>query len=294
MQEIAHHLWFDREAREAAEFYTRTFEASKIKNTTTLHDTPSGSVDLVALDLWGQEFRFISAGPLFKFNPSVSFLVASNSVEEVDVLWERLSKGGSTLMELGQYPWSEKYGWTRDKFGLSWQLMYTGESGINRRIAPKLMYVGSQCGRAEEAISLYTSVFHGAKAGPFLRYGRGEEPDKEGTIKHAAFTLEGQEFAAMDSAYPHDFAFNEAISFMVLCDNQQEIDDYWEKLSADPKAEQCGWIKDKFGLSWQIVPAVMDEMLRNKDKKALARVTQAFLKMKKFDIEALKRAYEGK
>jgi len=96
----------------------------------------------------------------------------------------------------------------------------------------------------------------------------------------------------MDSAYKHSFAFNEAISFIVYCDTQEEIDYYWEKLSAVPEAEQCGWLKDKYGLSWQIVPTAMNEMMKGKDKKKLARVTEAFLKMKKFDIAALKRAYK--
>ena len=156
------------------------------------------------------------------------------------------------------------------------------------------MFVGKQCGKAEEAINFYASVFHHAKVGDILRYSKGEEPDKEGTIKHAAFTLEGQEFAAMDSAHKHNFTFNEAISFMVHCDTQEEIDYYWGKLSAEPKAEQCGWLKDKYGLSWQIVPTVMDEMLKDKDKKKLARVTEAVLKMKKFDIAKLKEAYKGR
>ena len=96
----------------------------------------------------------------------------------------------------------------------------------------------------------------------------------------------------MDSAREHKFAFNEAISFIVPCDTQGEIDHYWGKLSSDPKAEQCGWLKDKYGLSWQIVPAVMNEMMKDKDEKKLARVTDAFLKMKKFDIAKLKEAYE--
>jgi len=103
--------------------------------------------------------------------------------------------------------------------------------------------------------------------------------------------LLGQEFMLI-SAGPL-FKFNEAISFMVYCDTQEEIDYYWEKLSAVPEAEQCGWLKDKYGLSWQIVPTVMGKMMRDKDKKKLARVTEAFLKMKKFDIAALKRAYKG-
>lgn len=154
MQKITPHLWFDREAKEAAEFYTSVFPDSAIRDTTTLHNTPSGSVDIVTIELLGQEFMLISAGPLFKFN--------------------------------------------------------------------------------------------------------------------------------------------EAISFIVSCDTQEEMDYYWEKLSAVPEAEQCGWLKDRYGLSWQIVPAVMRDMMTDKDEKKIARVTEAFLTMKKFDIAALKRAYEGR
>jgi predicted 3-demethylubiquinone-9 3-methyltransferase (glyoxalase superfamily) len=294
MDKITPHLWFDKEAKEAAKFYTSIFKTSKIKNITTLHNTPSGSADLVTIELLGQEFTLISAGPLFKFNPSVSFLVACNTKEEVSELWEKLFEGGTALMELGEYAFSEKYGWVQDRYGLSWQLMFFGEQEITQRITPTLMFVGDISGKAEEAINFYVSVFHKARVGDVLRYGKGEEPDKEGTIKHAAFILEGQEFAAMDSAHEHNFTFNEAISLMVHCDTQDELDYYWDKLSADPKAEQCGWLKDKYGLSWQIVPNIMDKMLREKDKKKVARVTEAFLKMKKFDIAKLKKAYKGK
>jgi len=181
----------------------------------------------------------------------------------------------------------------QDRYGLSWQVMFMGDRNKKQKIIPTLMFVGDVCGKAEEAINFYASVFHNAKVGDILRYGKDEEPDKEGTIKHAAFTLEGQEFAAMDSAHKHNFTFNEAISFMVHCETQEGIDYYWEKLSADPKAEQCGWLKDKYGLSWQIVPTVMDEMLQDPDKGNVERVTDAFLKMKKFDISELKEAYEG-
>src|SRR5437660_5263043 len=291
MQTITPHLWFDKEAKEAAELYTSIFKHSKIKNAATLHNTPSGSVDLLTIELMGQEFRLISAGPLFKFTPAVSFLVACDTKNEVDALWNELSKGGSALMELAEYPFSEKYGWTQDRYGLSWQVMFMGAREIKQKIIPTLMFVGDVCGKAEEAINSYVSVFHNAKVGDIVRYGRGEEPDKEGTVKHASFKLEELQFAAMDSARGHNFTFNEAISFVVHCDTQQEIDYYWEKLSAVRAAEQCGWLKDRYGLSWQIVPTVMDEMLKGKDEKKIARVTEAFLKMKKFDIEALKRAY---
>jgi predicted 3-demethylubiquinone-9 3-methyltransferase (glyoxalase superfamily) len=297
MHKITPHLWFDKEAKEAAEFYTSVFGASlgkdsRVKNTTTLHDTPSGTVDIVTIDLLGLEFTLISAGPLFKFNPSISFLVPCKTKDEMGVLWEKLSAKGVVLMPLGAYPFSEKYGWTQDRYGLSWQVMFSGDRVIKQNIIPTLMFVGDVCGKTEEAINFYASLFHDAKVGDILRYSRGEEPDKEGTVKHASFTLEGQEFAAMDSAHGHNFMFNEAISLMVHCDTQDEIDYHWGKLSAVPAAEQCGWLKDRYGLSWQIVPNVMDKMLKNKDQKKIARVTQAFLKMKKFDIAALQQAYE--
>ena len=294
MRKITTHLWFDKEAKEAAELYVSVFKDAKIRSSAQLQDTPSGTVDLVAIELRGQEFTLLSAGPLFKFTPAVSFLVACKTKEEVDALWGQLSKGGSALMELGKYPFSERYGWVQDRYGLSWQLTFTGGREVGQKIIPTLMFVGKQSGKAEEAINTYASVFRNAKVGNVLRYGKGEEPDKEGTIKHAAFTLEGQEFAAMDSARPHDFTFNEAISFVVHCDTQREIDHYWGKLSAVPEAEQCGWLKDKYGLSWQIVPTAMDEMLKDKDKKRTARVTEAFLKMKKFDLAELQKAYEGR
>ena len=288
---ITTHLWFDKEAREAGRLYTSLFKDSKVKDTTTLEGTPSGSVDIVTVDLAGQQFTLLSAGPLFKFTPAVSFLIACRTKGEADELWKVLEKGGSALMDLGQYPFSERFGWLKDKYGLSWQIMFIGDRPIRQKITPTLMFVGEVAGKAEEAINYYTSVFHDAKVGNIQRHGKGEEPEREGTIKHAAFTLEGGEFAAMDSARPHDFTFNEAISFMVHCETQNEIDYYWDRLSADPTAEQCGWLKDKYGLSWQIVPNVMDEMMKSKDKKKLARVTVAFLKMKKFDIKALERAF---
>ncbi len=292
MQTITPHLWFDKEAKEAAKLYTSVFTDSRVKNTAVLHNTPSGTVDLLTIELLGQEFRLISAGPLFKFTPAVSFLVACDTKDEVDALWYELSEAGSALMELGEYPFSERYGWTQDRYGLSWQVMFMGERAVEHRITPTLMFVGEQCGRAEEAINFYASVFHSAKVGHILRYGKNEGPDKEGTIKHAGVALEGEGFAVMDSARTHNFGFNEAISFMVHCNTKEEIDYFWEKLSADPKAEACGWLKDKFGLSWQVVPTVMEPMLWDKNETKLARVTEAFLKMKKFDIAKLKEAYD--
>ncbi len=288
---ITPHLWYDTEAVEAAEFYSATFPNSRVTNVTTIHDTPSGDCDVVSFELSGQRFMAISAGPLFTFNPSVSFLVRCENADEVDGIWAKLAQGGSALMPLDSYPFSRRYGWMRDRYGLSWQLMLAADEATTAPVMPMLMFVGDVCGKAQEAITHYRSIFPDSSLGQLVSYGKNEEPDREGTVKHASFALGGQWFAAMDSAHDHDFSFNEAISLMVHCDTQAEIDRYWDGLSAVPEAEQCGWLKDRYGLSWQIVPSAMDEMLRRGEKEQVARVTEAFLKMKKFDIAELERAY---
>jgi predicted 3-demethylubiquinone-9 3-methyltransferase (glyoxalase superfamily) len=296
MRRITPHLWFDHEAREAAEFHTSILPDSKVTNITTLHDTPSGDCDVVSFQLANQPFMAISAGPLFKFNPSISFHIKCRTVDEVDAVWGKLAPRGTVLMELGEYPFSKRFGWLADRYGLSWQIIHAGEQEIKQRITPALMFVGAVCGKAEEAASLYTSVFAGSagssasQINSMMRYGPGEAPDRDGTVKFAAFELLGQEFGAMDSAHAHQFGFNEAISFLVPCDTQREIDYLWSKLSADPKAEQCGWLKDKYGVSWQISSAMLHEIMSSGDQKKIDRVTQAFLQMKKIDLAELERA----
>jgi predicted 3-demethylubiquinone-9 3-methyltransferase (glyoxalase superfamily) len=293
VKKITPHLWFDKEAVEAATFYTSVFENSKITHTATLHDTPSGDCDIVSFELSGQPFMAISAGPLFKFNPSISFHVKCKTKEETEVIWKKLSAGGSVLMEFGKYPFSELYGWCSDRYGLSWQIIYAGDKPFGQKIVPVLMFTNDVCGKAEEAVKFYTSIFPKGSVDMVVRYGKGEAPDKEGTVKYTSFKLNSQDFGAMDSAHEHKFDFNEAVSLLVPCDTQKEIDHYWEKMSAVPESEQCGWLKDKFGVSWQISSSAMEKMMSDKDEKKVARLTKAFLKMKKFDIEALKRVYEG-
>ncbi len=298
IQNIVPHLWYDKEAQEAAEYYASIFPDSKLTNVTTLHDTPSGDADLVSFELWGQKFMAINGGPYFKFNPSVSFFVNFDPSREKDAgekivkVWNKLSEGGTVLMPLGQYPFSEKYGWIQDRYGLSWQLILTNPEGEERpAILPSLLFVGDQCGKAEEAIHFYLSVFECAKQGHIARYPQGMEPNKEGTIMFTDFLLENQWFAAMDSAEAHPFSFNEAISFMVYCDTQKEIDHYWNKLSAHPEAEQCGWLKDQYGVSWQIVPRGMEEVMSSTPEQ-IARVNEAILQMKKIDLAELQKVYK--
>jgi len=298
---ITAHLWFDNNAKEAAEFYAGAFADSRITSAGVIRDTPSGDCDIVSFELRGQPFMAISAGPLFKFNPSVSFMVNFDPSTDaaarahLDELWKQLSDGGSVLMPLQAYPFSEHYGWVQDRFGVSWQLILTNPAGEPRpAIIPALMFTQGVAGRAEEAIDLYCSVFKDSKRGTTARYGKGMEPDQEGTLMFADFFIGNTWLAAMDSAGRHDFTFNEAISLLIPCESQADIDYYWGKLSADPAAEQCGWLKDKFGLSWQVWPTAMGEMMASGTPEQLARVTKAFLPMKKFDLAALQAAYEGR
>ncbi|HVM16192.1 MAG TPA: VOC family protein [Gaiellaceae bacterium] len=291
--QITPHLWFDTQAVEAAEFYASTFPDSSVGDVATLRDTPSGDTDVVSFRLCGQPFMAISAGPLFRFTPAISFLVRCGSAEEVDELWARLAEGGTALMALEAYPFSERYGWLEDRYGLSWQLMAVGGGEVGQRIVPTLMFTGDVSGRAEEAMRFYASVFPDSEVGEIARYGAGQPHDAEGTVMHGSFRLAGQDFAAMDSAYPHGFGFNEAVSLMVGCDSQEEIDRYWERLSGVPEAEQCGWLKDRYGVSWQVVPSKLDELVARGTEEQRARVTASLLQMKKLDLAELEQAYEA-
>jgi predicted 3-demethylubiquinone-9 3-methyltransferase (glyoxalase superfamily) len=297
MQKIIPHLWFDKEAKEAAEFYTSFFPNSIIKNITTIIDTPSGDADIVAFELMGYSFMAISAGPIFKINPSISFMLNFDpsldpkAREQLDMMWNKLAEGGKILMPIDKYPFSERYGWVQDKYGVTWQLILTDPAGEKRpSLVPSLMFVGDVNGKAEEATSFYISIFKDSKRGVLFPYPADMQPKNEG-VMFTDFELLGQWFAAMDGGLQHDFKFNEAISLIVKCDDQKEIDYYWEKLSAVPESEQCGWLKDKYGLSWQITPKELDEMLSKGTREQKGRVTQAFLKMKKFDIAKLREAY---
>lgn len=292
MQKIIPNLWFDTEAKEATAFYTTLFENSKVTNVSQITDTPSGDCDIVSFTLAGQEFLAISAGPYFKLNPSISLFVVFDTEEEIDRVWKSLADGAKVLMPYQKYEWAQKYGWLQDKYGLSWQLSMSDNHDLAQKITPFLMFTQEKAGKVKEALELYTSVFPNSKIDMVVEYTK-DDGDTEGFIKHSRFTLNGQHFMAMESSLQHEFTFNEAFSLIVQCDTQEEIDRYWEKLSAIPESEQCGWLKDTYGVSWQITPAKMEEFLSSGDAERTARVTQAFLPMKKIDIETLKKAYEG-
>lgn len=298
MQKIVPHLWFDKEAKEAAEFYVSVFPDSKITSSRVITGTPSGDCDVLSFQIMGYSFESISAGPYFKLNPSISFMVNfdpsrdTDAKSKLDEIWNKLIPGGKVMMPLQEYPFSKHYGWVKDKYGISWQLILTNPEGEPRpTIIPSLMFTQGMTGKTEEATDFYVSIFKDSRRGALALYPDGGAPDAESKVMFTDFKLEGQWFSAMDGGHMHEFGFNEGISYMVKCESQEEIDYYWEKLSAVPESEQCGWLKDKYGVSWQIVPTTMDTMMKEGTEEQVKKVTQAFLQMKKFDIAKLEAAY---
>lgn len=293
MPKIIPHLWYDKEAREAADFYMSLFDQSQLLSSAVIPGTPSGDTEIINFELAGQQFSAISAGPYFRFNPTVSFMVTCRTAEEVDRKWQALVEGGTELMPLGAYPFSGRYAWIQDRYGLSWQLMLAGSEQAGSKITPNLLFSNGVCGKAEEAVRYYVEIFPDSEIGFISKYSEGEASSPKAQVNYSSFELCGMPFSAMDNGFDVDFSFNEAFSFIVNCDNQREIDDYWARLSAVPEAEQCGWLKDKYGLSWQIVPSNMGEIMSGGSEDEIRRVTEAFLKMKKLDIAALERARQG-
>ncbi|HAH25404.1 MAG TPA: hypothetical protein DCL77_16880 [Prolixibacteraceae bacterium] len=297
MQKITPFLWFDHQAEEAANFYTSIFKNSKIKLIThygpegaKASGSEEGSVMTVVFKLEDQEFVALNGGSEFEITPAISFYVNCETEQEIDTLWEKLSEGGTVLMQLNKYPFSEKFGWLKDKFGVTWQLMI-GEG--MQKITPFLMFGGEQSGKAEEAINFYVSLFPNSGIIHLERY-ESTEDEIEGTIKYARFSLDEQEFLAMDSIREHSFTFTPALSMVVNCKSQEEVNHFWDKLTegGDKKAQQCGWLQDKYGVSWQIVPLEIEEMISDTDAEKSRRVMKAMLQMKKLDINALRAAYQ--
>ncbi len=271
-------LWFDGKAKEAAAFYCSVFPDSTITDESPV---------VVNFESAGQRFMCLNGGPEFTFNPSISFYVVCESENEINNTWQRLLEGGSVQMPFDTYEWSDKYGWLRDRYGVNWQLSLGRIEDIGQKFTPVLMFTEKQHGKALQTIRFYTSVFKNSSIVMIMNYSK-KDNEIEGTIKHAQFKLGEQVFMAMDSSLMHGFSFNEAVSFLVECETQDEIDYYWNNLTEGGEEVQCGWLKDKFGISWQVVPAILKELMS--DPSRSERVTKAFLKMKKFNIDALMNA----
>jgi predicted 3-demethylubiquinone-9 3-methyltransferase (glyoxalase superfamily) len=272
-------LWFDGQAKAAAEYYCAIFSNSKII---------ADSDIAVQFELEGSKMMGLNGGPMFKITPAISLFVNCETVDEINRIWHWLSEGGSAMIPIGQYPWSERYGWVIDKFGMTWQLMLGDFSPEGQKIIPSLLFVNELFGKGVQAINDYSSIFEDSKIHHLEIYQEGEE-QPAGTLKFGSFSLGNAKFAAMDGPGTHQFGFNEGVSLVVECETQEEIDFFWETLIRDGGAEsQCGWLKDKYGVSWQIIPASLGSLMSDPERGQ--RAMQQLLKMKKLDINILKNA----
>lgn len=273
-------IWFENNGTEAAQYYSTIFPNTHII-------TDNGMVQILSIN--GQYMMFLTAGPVFKPNASVSFLIANKDETETERLFNELKKEGAVLMPLDSYPFSKKYGWVLDKYGITWQL-YTGEKGnTDQYFTPTLMFINQQNGRAKEAINYYTKLFPHSHTEGVLEYDGSE--DINGNVQHAQFNINGYTLACMDSSLSHPFDFDEGISIVVMTKDQEETDYYWDNMTKDGGAEsKCGWLKDKFGLSWQIVPKKSIELLNHSDAAIAKKVTDVLMKMNKIIIADLEAA----
>jgi len=268
-------LWFDGQAKAAAELYCSLFGNSKITVESPL---------VVRFELDGFQVMGLNGGPMFRINPSISLYVTCGSVDEIDRLWAGLSEGGFVMMPLDTYPWSRRYGWLVDKFGMTWQLTLGDLPAGAQKIVPALLFVGDQFGQAQNAINQYIKIFPDSRSLVQELYGPDEEP-LTGNLKFGQFSLGRDQFIAMDGPGTHEFGFNEGVSFVVECDTQEEIDHYWDTLCEGGNESQCGWLKDRFGVSWQIVPKVLASLMDDPDRGA--RVMEVVLKSGKLIIRDL-------
>lgn len=262
-------IWFNDNAKEAFQDYVATFADSHIVESSPV---------VVSAGLSHVPFIGINGGPYFTVNPAISFMVICESPDEIDRLWSMLGNGGSVMMPLDSYPWSPHYGWIQDKNQVSWQLYQGSLDDVNRQpIVPTLMFCGPQQGKCQEAIDFYASVFTDFSQQGVALYPEG---DAQGQVMHAQFVANGFTLMAMDSGVPQDFTFNEGVSLVVSCADQAEIDYYWQAFTSSGQESRCGWCKDRYGVSWQIVPQHIDELLRDNPaaNKALMKMTKIIIK----------------
>lgn len=291
-------LWFDQQAEAAVNFYGEVFGNTEIINVSRYskkghehHQKPEGTALAVSFSMHGQEFLALNGGPMYQHNPGISFYVTCETDEEADKVWQALAEEGKVLMPYDKYPWSEKYGWLNDRYGVSWQISLGKLSDVKQKFVPSLMFVDSKFGKVEAAIDFYLEIFKPSNLEGITRYSE-QDPDETGKVKHAQFYLEGNTFMLMESSLAHDFDITPAISFIITCDEQEEVDFYWDKLTqGEGDAVQCGWLYDQYGVSWQVVPRMLSEGM--KDPEKARKLTAAFMPMKKLDIRALEKAIQS-
>ena len=275
-QKIVPNIWCNGNAEEVVDFYRKAFPDTEelgrsyypTEGLADFQQALAGKVLVVEFAIRGFRMITINAGPEFTPTPMLSFMINFDPASDdqaatrIDEVWERLAEGGQILMPLDAYPFSRRYGWVQDRFGVSWQLMLTDPDGDPRPfVIPALMFAGDNVNRAEEAVTIYTSLFDDATVGTLARYDQDQDAVKAGALMFGEFAVGDQWLAVMDSPAAHDFTFNEGVSLQIECADQAEIDHFWERLSTVPEAEACGWCKDQFGVSWQVVPRGMEQQL---------------------------------
>ncbi len=268
-------LWFDNQAKEAATFYCSIFKNSKINTETPV---------VTSFELNGKQIMGLNGGLIFQITPAISLSVNCDSANEADRIWNILIDGGHVMMEIDKYPWSERYGWLIDKFNMTWQISSTGSNNGELRILPSFLFTDKRFGQAGDAIKFYSSVFEKSATNVMVLYP--ENDPNEGKMMYSEFSINGTEMIAMDGPGGHDFSFNEGVSLVVECENQQEIDYFWEKLTEGGEESMCGWLKDKYGVSWQIIPAILPKLMADPRKAPL--LFESLKNMRKLEIDKLK------
>lgn len=272
-QTITPNLWFGSDVSEAIDRYVAIFDplvpgGARVTGTThyptegllDFQESSAGQVLTVDFVLGDTAFTAINGGPAFTPNASISFFVRLPDRGAVTALWDALSEGGSALMELGSYPFNDHYGWVQDRHGFSWQVALAGREP-GPVVVPSLLFTGDGVGRAETALRRYVDVL-GGEVGTLAPYPEPSGPASAGDLMYGDARVGTSALAAMDSGVDMDAPFGPAISFLVACDGQEELDRVWAELSRVPEAEQCGWCTDEFGVSWQVVPANLGELMQ--------------------------------
>ncbi|WP_143961113.1 VOC family protein [Litoribacter populi] len=294
-------FWFDGNAEEAANFYIETFQDGKVNHITRYgkagkehHGQEEGSVLSVEFQIYDSHFTALNGGDVFSPNPSISFYVTYEDEEQLDGVWKTLATNGNILMPLDKYDWSQKYGWVQDRFGVSWQLSLGNMEDVkHQKIVPTFLFPHTQPGQAAPAIEYYTSIFPDSDVIGILQYPAEDQDGNAGNVMHAQFSLLGKQIMAMDSGVPQDYSFTEGISFVILCEDQAEVDHYWNSLSQDGEEQPCGWLKDKFGVSWQVIPRRMMELFKSNEQEAKERLSACMFKMKRLVMSELEEAFEN-
>lgn len=287
MQKIIPHLWFDKEALEAVQLYTSLFPDSHMDWIHDLTDTPSGDAVLVQFQLANLTLAAISAGPYFKLNESTSLMVHFQNKDELNRIFEALSEAGRVLMPLGEYPFNSHYVWFEDRFGLSWQFFYSPENSRAVQLEICLLFSQKQVGQARSFLEKAQALFLNSQIGTVNHYQENEKQEAKALINYGELLLNQQRLVVMDHGFGGENSFNEAFSLMVYTDSQEETQRLYQQLSHVPESEQCGWVKDEFGISWQIVPRPLMEAYENLPKDRMKQVNDAILTMKRLNYDEI-------